>query len=298
MKIRHDDLRAIWREPATDVSSERSGCLTDDEWARLLATDADDAERECAVSHIASCSACADEYSLLQPLQSWMGGVQEIHSPAEAARADRWAAWRAWWSSRRLGLAAAAAIALFVTHGALLYQLLESRGDSARLGTQLAEQESALSRAQTSVAALRESLVRATGTQAELDRLQERVARLSAPQLVAEIVDLEPRSEALVRGAADPQFIVAGRDAPAVTILNHPLLTAKSTLEVAVEGASLEARWTGRVQQEQDSAAFAMVFPAGYPAGEYVVHLFDVTRGRTPLGEYPVVIQRSAERSR
>jgi len=41
-----------------------------------------------------------------------------------------------------------------------------------------------------------------------------------------------------------------------------------------------------------------VMFPAGYPAGEYVVHLFDVTGRRMPLGEYHVVIQRSTERSR
>ena len=294
MKISDDDLRAIWREPAADVPSDRSRCLTDDEWARLLAKDADAAEREHAVSHIATCSACADEYSLLQPLQPWMAEVERVHSPVGSASADRWAAWRAWWSSHGLAPAAAAVIVLSMSLGAVFYQLLESRRESARLGVQLADQERALSKGEGELAALGERLARATGTQAELNTLQERVAQLSAPQIVAGIVDLEPRSGEVLRGSADPQIVVTGPNAPAVTVvLNHEPLTVRSTLEIVVEGKSPEMRWTSRAQRDQDSAALAVVFPVGYPAGEYVIRLFDVTRGRTLLGVYPVVIRRN-----
>jgi hypothetical protein len=295
MRLSDDDLRAIWREPAAEAAVDRSGCLTDDEWARLLAKDLDDAGRERVISHIASCSACADEYSLLQPLQPWVAEVERAHGREQSASVDRRTWWSTWWSPRPLALAAAAAvIVLCLTNGAVLYQLLESRDENARLGTRVTEQERALAEAQKS---LRESQGSGTATQAELDRLRERVAQLSTPQLIAGIIDLQPRTGEAVRGSADPQIVVTGANAPAVIVLNHAPLTARSTLEVVVAGERPEARWTGRVQQEQDNAALTVVLPTGYPDGQYVIRLFDVTRGRVPLGEYSVVIQRNAARS-
>ena len=49
--------------------SDRSMCLTEAEWARLLSKRCDAAERARAAEHIGSCAQCADEYRLLQPLQ-------------------------------------------------------------------------------------------------------------------------------------------------------------------------------------------------------------------------------------
>ena len=45
MSLTDDDLRAIWQQGSTDVPSDRSACLTEVEWARLLAKEANDEER-------------------------------------------------------------------------------------------------------------------------------------------------------------------------------------------------------------------------------------------------------------
>jgi hypothetical protein len=293
MKISDDDLRAMWRTPAAEATADRSRCLTDDEWARLLAADAPDELRERAATHIASCSACAEEYSLLQPLQSWMADVERAHSPHTATWADRWL--RGWSSPHRFSLAAAAATILLVTNAVILYQLFESRRESARLGTQLTQREGALSEAQSSLARLRESAGRTEGAQAQLEALQEQVARLAAPQLVGGLVGLDPTPGEVLRGSSDPQVIVAPSNAPVTVVLNHEPLTVRSTLEIVIEGKGADMRWTARAQREPDSAAVAVVFPAGYPAGQYDVRLFDVTRGRMLLGVYPIVIRYSPE---
>ena len=68
-------------------------------------------------------------------------------------------------------------------------------------------------------------------------------------------------------------------------------------LEIEVVDATGQVRWTGRTQRDQDTTTLTLALPTpGYPAGEYVIRLFDVTRGRTPLAVYPVVIRHAPER--
>jgi len=133
MMMSDDELRAIWQHRSTDVPSTRAACLTEAEWARLLSKEAEGAERARAAAHIASCTECADEYHLLQPLQSWSAEVERALSPGDAAHFDRSTGWhardstaeehRSWrdllgpyvsspWPARQLGLAAAATLLL------------------------------------------------------------------------------------------------------------------------------------------------------------------------------------------
>ena len=73
-----DDLVAVWRGTSADVRSDRSACLTEVEWRRLLTKEADDGERARAADHIGSCSECAEEYRLLQPLALWAAEVEQV----------------------------------------------------------------------------------------------------------------------------------------------------------------------------------------------------------------------------
>lgn len=295
MTIRDEDLGAIWREASTDVPSDRSACLKDHEWARLLAQEADEQERTRAAGHLATCTLCADEYRLLQPLEQWTADVERTLTPPVAARSTRWAAWRASWSSPRLALAMAAGIALLVTNGVTISQVAESRRETSRLQTRLATSEQTLSATQASQAALQAQVQSAISAEAQLKTLQQQVSALSTPRLGGAVVDLEPRPGDAVRGAAEPQISTSADGSSVTIILNHPPLPSRATLEVAIEDDTGQVRWTGRTGREQDSASLALVLPAGYPAGRYVIRLFDVTRGRASLAAYTVIIQQGPE---
>jgi hypothetical protein len=292
MTIGDDDLIAMWRETSTDVPSHRSTCLQDHEWARLLAQETDEQERVRAASHIAACTRCADEYRILQPLEQWSAEVERVLSPPDAARVNRWPAWRRWWLSPRPALAMTAAIVLLVTNGAMIFQVAESRRETSQLQTRLATSEQALSATRASQAALREQAQKGISAEEQLKTLQQRISELSTPRLAGAIVDLEPGSGEVVRGAADPQIVVRPLASAVTIILNHPPLSARSTLEVAIEDDSRQVRWTDRMARDQDSAALALVLPPEYPAGRYVIRLFDVTRGRTFLAMYRFVIRQ------
>jgi hypothetical protein len=296
MTLSEDDLRTLWREHSTSVPSDRSACLTDAEWARLLSKDADTTERVRAAGHIASCVACADEYRLLQPLQSWVADVERVLSSHDASGADRWTTWCAWWSSPRLALAVSAATVLLVTQGVTFSRLVESTRENVQLETQLAENERALSATQISLVAAQEGLRGLTEAQTQLNTLQERLAQLSTPQLDVAIVDLEPQYGGVVRGTSDPQIVTMAPNAPVVRlILNFPPLASRSTLVVEVAEQDGRVRWVGRTHHDQGAATLALALPSeGYPGGEYVIRLFDVTRGRTPLAAYPVVIRHTS----
>ena len=301
MTLSDDDLRVLWRERSAYVPSGRSTCLTDSEWTRLLSKDADAQERARAATHIASCTACAEEYRLLQPLQSWAADVERVLSPPEVAHADRWTGWRAWWPAPGITLAVAAATVLLVTHGVMLSLLIDSRREKTQLETQLAQNNRRLSSSETSLTTLQEELRRETATKEQLNTLQQqRQAQLSTPQLDVAIANLEPRYAGVVRGSSDPQIVTTASNALTVTlILNFPPLASRSTLEIEVADRSGQVRWMGRTQRDQDTETLTLALPsAGYPAGEYVIRLIDVTRGRTRLASYPVVIQHIPERSR
>ena len=294
MKLSDDDLRTLWREQTANVPPDRPLCLADADWARLLSKEMDPAERARTAEHIASCSQCADEYRLLQPLQAWGEDVERVLSPGATSR--RWTGWRAWWSSPRLALAVSAATVLLMTQGATLWQFGASTRKNAQLEAQLAEQKAALSSAQNSLTAAQQELERTTAAQGEL---QQRVTQLTAPQLDAAVVDLDPQLGEVVRGGSEPQIVTINPSAPVFTvILNFSPLAARSTIEVEVvqEG---QTRWTGRTQREAGASTVTLALPGGdYPAGEYLIRLFDVTRGRTAFAAYAVIIRHTGQRTR
>ena len=294
MTLSEEQLRTLWQERSASVPSDRSTCLTDVEWARLLSKEAATTERARAADHISSCTACADEYRLLKPLQSWVTDVERVLSSGDAAHANRWTSWRAWLSPPRLAFAVAAATLLLVTQAVMLSRLVESTRETAQLEGQLAQHETALAATQTALSVLQDEQRRNSEAQAELQK------RLATPQLDIPIVELEPQPGGTVRGADDRAIVTTTPDAPTVTlVLNLPPIVSRSTFEVEVADKGGQVRWTGRTSRDQDGAALTLSLPAaGYPPGEYVVRLFDVTRGRTALAAYSVVIRHRIEGNR
>jgi hypothetical protein len=297
MTLSDTDLRTLWQDRSAVVLSDRSACLTDSEWARLLSEAAAPAERVRAAGHIASCGECADEYRLLQPLQSWGADLDRVLSPPDTARADRWTGWRGWWSAPRMALAMAAAAVLLALQGVVLSQLLESRRQNAQLETQLAQNTGALSATRTSLTAAQEELRRDNATQAEL---QHRLAQLPTPLLGVAVVDLEPQDTGVTRGTSDPAIATVSANAPAVTlILNFSPLASRSTLEVEVAREGGPVGWVGRTQLDAGTSTLPLSLPrVSYPPGGYVIRLFDVTRDRRALASYPIVIQYAAGKGR
>jgi hypothetical protein len=286
MRITNDDLRAIWQERS---ENEPTDCLTDTAWVRLLSSEADTAERMRSAAHIASCSTCAEEYRLLRPIES---------SPPDVAT-NRWTAWRAWWSFPRLGLAAAAATVLLAAQGVTLFQLVAGRRQNAQLEAQLAENNRHLSISESSLSTLQGQFQREMAAKEQLDTLErQHQAQLSTPQLDLPIVDLQPRVADAVRGTTKSQVVTTTSTALVTTlVLNFPPLPSRAMLEIEVVDATGQVRWTGRTQRGQDTSTLTLALPTpGYPAGEYVIRLFDVTRGRTPLAVYTVVIRHAAEK--
>ena len=170
MTFSEDDLRTLWRERTPNVPSDRPLCLTETDWTRLLSKQMDAAERARTAEHIGSCSQCADEYRLLQPLQSWVEDAERVLSPGDRVSTSRWTGWRAWWSSPRLALAVTAATVLLITQGATLWQFVGVTRENTQLETQLAEQKTALSSSQNSLAAVQQEFERTTVAQGELQQ--------------------------------------------------------------------------------------------------------------------------------
>jgi len=293
MRISDDDLRAIWQERS---EAEPADCLTDTAWARLLSSDADAAERRRASTHIASCASCADQYRGLQPLRSWESDVNRLLSPQHTRGGAWWTGWPTswWWPAL-----AAAAVVILAAQGVMLSRLVAGRRQNARLESQLAENSRRLSAGESSLSTLQEQLRSETAAKEQLDRLQrQRQAELSTPQLDIAIVDLEPRVAEAVRGAGGPQVVTTAANALVVTlVLNFPPLASTATLEIEVQDANRRVLWSNRTERPRDTAALTLALPtAGYPAGDYVIRIFDVTRGRTLLATYPVVIRHTPDR--
>jgi hypothetical protein len=293
------DLRALWRRRSMEVGATRSACLSEKDWERLMANEADAAERARAAGHIATCTDCAEEYRLLQPLHSWADEARRLLDPGPDRRPGRFTGWRAWLAPPRAALALAAASALVIVQGTALYRLrVEGRQQIAALEGQLARQTSALSSAQASVATLEERLRTPPPVPAgeELTTLRQRLAELSTPQLDAAIVDVDPQGAGVVRGSNAAQIVTAVSDAPLVTlILNFAPLASRSTLEVEVVDERDQARWAGRIQRDRDTASLNVTLPRqGYPSGAYAIRVFDVTGARKILATYPVTIRYAA----
>ena len=299
MSLSDHDLRALWRERSTLATTEQVECLSSADWTRLLSGAADAGERVRLATHIASCASCADEYRLLEPFKAWMADVEPVISPPRAEPADRWSAWRSWWAWPQL--AQVTASLLLVTVGAVSFLLVNDRRARTQLEAQLAENTRRLSSSEASFDALQGQLRREIAEKEQLATSErQRRAQMTTPHLDTAIVDLKPQIAGAVRGALDPPIVTTAADALAMTlVLNFPPLSSRSTLEVDVADANGQSRWTGRSEQNQDTATLTMALPtAGYPPGRYVIRLFDVTRGRTLVATYPVVIRLTAGTSR
>ena len=151
MTLSDDDLRAIWQGANTPFDC--SACLTDAEWAHLLTNELGEAERARAAHHLGTCTRCADEYRLLQPLESWVADADATPPPRSTAHARTLPATRSWWSPpATLPIAAAATLCLVAA--IVLAQLMGARRENAALQAQLAERDRALAAAQASASAL------------------------------------------------------------------------------------------------------------------------------------------------
>jgi len=300
MTLSDEELRTIWQRGSRAVTSDRSACLTEAEWARLLSKEADDGERTRAAEHIGSCTECAGEYRLLLPLQPWVAEVEQVLPRDDAAQRAGSTRWRGWLSWLRPALVPAAAAVLLVTQAVALYLLVGTRRQNAQLEAQLAQDKNALLSAVA--AAMQEELRRQPPVQtAERVNVAQRFpAPLSTPQLGVAVVDLDPRDAGGVRGSADPQPVTTGPDASLVTlILNFAPLAARSTLEVEVGDQGGQSLWKGRIERDRSTASLTLALPTqGYPAGRYGIRIFDVTRVRTPIATYAVIIQAPPAKSR
>jgi hypothetical protein len=296
MKITDEELRAVWQEGGDPPASE---CLTDAAWARLLSKAATAPERLRAAEHMASCAVCADDYRALRLLQPWEGELERALPSQAADPASRWTSWRAWWSPPRLAIIAAAAAVLLAVQAVLLSQLVAGRRQNARLETELADNRARLSDTETSLSAMQRQLRGETAAREQLENLSRQPqAQHPTPQLGATIVELEPRPAEAVRGIAVPQIVTTGSSAGAVTLILHlPPLASRTTLEIEVADAAGQIRWTGRTEREQGADTMTLALPtADYPAGNYVIRLLDVTRGRSTLAMYPIAMRYTSER--
>jgi hypothetical protein len=188
---------------------------------------------------------------------------------------------------------------LLAVQAVLLSQLVAGRRQNARLETELADNRARLSDTETSLSAMQRQLRGETAAREQLENLSRQPqAQHPTPQLGATIVELEPRPAEAVRGIAVPQIVTTGSSAGAVTLILHlPPLASRTTLEIEVADAAGQIRWTGRTEREQGADTMTLALPtADYPAGNYVIRLLDVTRGRSTLAMYPIAMRYTSER--
>jgi hypothetical protein len=282
------DLGELWRGRA---APDRAGCLTEDQWGRLMSGDANAAERAHAATHIASCAACTEEYRLLKPFRSWAEEAAGVLAGPAAVQPGTAAASRWSWQSGVLPVAAAVLIVLQA--GGLFFLQQRSSERTARLEARLADRERALNSAQSSLAEARAQL-RGRPTpqdEGELAALREAVATQALPIVDMPIIDLEPTGTEAVRGKGGTPLVTVRTAARLTTvILNFEPRPARSTLLIEIADRQGTVRWSGRVAREAGTATLNLTLPRlTYPAGTYGIRVTDVSDGKT-IASYRVVL--------
>src|SRR5689334_11239239 len=68
MRLSETELKEVYQK--STARSSRTECLTADEIARISTAEVDEEERQQMSRHLMTCSDCAEEYRLINPLKS------------------------------------------------------------------------------------------------------------------------------------------------------------------------------------------------------------------------------------
>lgn len=297
MTMSEHELREVWRRRSARAAAHRTGCLTEDEFARLLSGEASSQERMHAAQHMATCASCAEEYKLLEPLRDWADDAAREIAPGATVAAPVSAASRsggALFSALPSGwLLAAACLLIAVLGGALWVLQSGSRERVARLEGQLTRQQDALSATRTEIAKLQAELEAQRGQQLST-ATSPSVA--STPLIDVPIVDLEPLGSGGSRSGGPAQVVTARADAPAVVlILNFAPLAARTTLRVEIVDDKGQTRWSGTTERPRQTASLNLTLPRqAFPPGTYRIRLArpsnGAATGQETLAVYPIAL--------
>ena len=253
------ELQDLYRR--STATRDRAQCLDSDTMMRLSEGELDPATTRSAADHLAGCSDCAAEYSLLDPLRRWADGATAPFETNERVRELRPASRAAWPSAL-----AAAAILAVVGLSATSFLQWRRAGD-------LADQLSGSLRQE---AALRSERDAARHHASELSRS---VDELSRPQINVPIIDLDAVGP--LRGGATPAA-KAIEVPPGATRFDIVLYVSDSTnyerYDIEIRGADEVVIWRAEGLRRSGFDTFTIGLPARmFPAGKYHLMLIGHT---------------------
>jgi len=217
------------------------------------APDASQEVREQVADHLITCSRCAEEFRVLQPLASWAADhAHLVDGPAPVRRAP---------SSSRFGSmwAYATAAVLVLAVAGLEVQVQRLQRENRTLADRAASAAAAPAPPATAAASTLATAPR-VAEQQRIAELEQRLRAADAPELNAPIIDLEPADR--LRGAARPPAAVIPADARQVVfILNTSRPAAGSKYEVEIAGPGNRIVWNGSGLRQSPDGTLTLVVP-------------------------------------
>ena len=242
---------------STAPQAGRPDCLDSETLLRLSERELDAAAARAAVDHLAGCSDCAGEYTLLDPLRRWSEGVTAPFESPGVVREMRPPPQPAWF-----GAVAAAAILAVAGLSAVSFVQWRRAGDL----------QSKLATAIQTESVLRSERDEATRRASDLGRS---VDELSRPQVNVPIIDLDTVGP--LRGGAPSKAKLVEVPAGAtrfdlVLYVSDP--TNYERYDIEIRDGHDTLIWRGEELRRSSFDTFTVGLPARmFPAGHYRLHL-------------------------
>jgi hypothetical protein len=110
---------------------------------------------------------------------------------------------------------------------------------------------------------------------------------------VAVTADLVPQTGGAVRGTDTPVVTTAPDGSVVALSLNFEPLAARSTLEIEMEKVGGGFLWKTQTERDRGTEDLMAWLPSGFPPGDYVIRLSNVTRGQRLLATYQLILRHS-----
>jgi len=325
VKLTEARLKEIWQEQTARATPRQAGCLSEEQFVRVVTGEMCEQERTQAASHLAACSDCAEEYRVLRPLRPLAEQAEAVLAAPVAPDAPEirpklravgkanarpiafWRSFAALISPARATFALTALLLVSLSLGLRLVLLRQgSDREIARLSRELAERDHALASVRESLDETRrrfEETIRRfeqgnTGGDSkryedEIAELRQSVAELSRPQTDMPIVDLYSSDPTRGYTTGEATKIEPPPTANFFTlILNIAGPQPHSIYAVEIFDTNGKQVWRGRrLRMGPEYKVNLTLARRMFPAGRYLIMLYGLRDGKQEsVADYPVLI--------
>jgi len=321
MRLNETELREI-DQRGTARSPSQADCLTADEIARISNGEIDEQERFRMANHLMLCSDCAEEYRLINPLQSIAAlaaperaaGQSQSNSVGSAHQSNYESVSGAPRRLVTLPVSAryayiAAALLLAASFGLIIWSLSmrsANRRLTARLDEEIAKREQLAGPSNEAIqqadrkpvesnppAGTQDSSERLKHYETEIAELRRNIDDLSRAQVNTPIVDLEPQGATRGESTGHFKLIELPSDAHLFTlVLNVSGQSKASNCVAEITDQNRQIVWKGHGLRKSAYNTFTLSLTRRLlPAGRYHLTLFAPGAQREQVEDYAVEIQ-------